>query len=56
MRNLLLAAFVLHASITMAQPTNEFSAQVDKLWNFEKTDESQARFRAELAKYPPDSR
>jgi tetratricopeptide (TPR) repeat protein len=56
MRNLLLAALALHASITMAQPTTEFSAQVDKLWNFQNTDESQARFRAELAKYPADSR
>ncbi len=35
---------------------NDFSAQLDKLWNFDKLDESQARFRAELAKYPPDSR
>ena len=56
MRNLLLAALVLHASITMAQPMNDFSAQLDKLWNYDKLDESQARFRAELANHPPDSR
>src|SRR4029453_3729727 len=51
------AALALAASIVMAQPTtNDFSAQLDKLWNFGKPDESQARFRAELAKYPKDSR
>jgi len=40
----------------MAQTNNDFSAQLDKLWNFGKPDESQARFRAELAKYPAGSR
>jgi tetratricopeptide (TPR) repeat protein len=50
------AALALAASIVMAQPTtNDFSAQIDKLWNFGKPEESQARFRAELAKYPKDS-
>ena len=52
----LIAALAFIASIAMAQPTNDFSAQLDKLWNFGKPDESQARFRAELAKYPKDSR
>jgi len=40
----------------MAQPANDFSAHLDKLWNFGNVDESQARFRAELAKHPADSR
>lgn len=52
----LAAALALCASLAMAQTTNDFSAQLDKLWNFGKPDDSQARFRAELAKYPADSR
>jgi tetratricopeptide (TPR) repeat protein len=56
MPNHAFAALALAASIVMAQPSNEFSAQLDKLWNFGKPDESLARFRAELAKYPKDSR
>ena len=50
------AALALSASIAMAQPTTDFSAQLDKLWNFGKPEESKARFRAELAKHPADSR
>jgi tetratricopeptide (TPR) repeat protein len=53
MRSLLLALIVPAA---MAQPTDDFSAQLDKLWNFGKPDESQARFRAELARHAPGSR
>jgi len=34
----------------------EFSEDLDKQWNFGKPAESEARFRSELAKYPPDSR
>ncbi len=40
----------------MAQTTDDFSARLDKLWNFGKVEESQARFRAELGKHPKDSR
>jgi tetratricopeptide (TPR) repeat protein len=56
MRSFAVAALALSASIVMAQPTTDFSAQLDKLWNFGKPAESQARFRDELAKYPSDSR
>lgn len=52
----LLAALLLPASLAMAQTNDDFSAQLDKLWNFGKVDESQSRFRAELAKHPADSR
>lgn len=34
----------------------EFSEDLDRLWNFGKPADSEARFRAELAKYPPGSR
>ena len=56
MLKILAAALALAASLAMAQQNPDFSAQLDKLWNFGKPDESQARFRAELAKYPGDSR
>src|SRR6188474_1120583 len=56
MRSFAVAALALSASIVMAQPITDFSAQLDKLWNFGKPEESQARFRADLAKYPNDSR
>jgi tetratricopeptide (TPR) repeat protein len=52
----LAAALALCASLAMAQTNNDFSAQLDKLWNFAKPDETQVRFRAELAQYPADSR
>ncbi|MFO1302570.1 MAG: tetratricopeptide repeat protein [Burkholderiales bacterium] len=39
-----------------SQSPDDFSARLDKLWNFGKPDESQARFRTELAKHPEDSR
>jgi tetratricopeptide (TPR) repeat protein len=55
MRKSLAALLALSATVAMAQIT-DFSAQLDKLWNFGKPDESQARFRAELAKHPKDSR
>ena len=35
---------------------HDFSAQLDKLWNYGKPAESQVRFRAELARYPAGSR
>jgi tetratricopeptide (TPR) repeat protein len=56
MRRTLFAALALWASLAMAQTNNDFSAQLDKLWDFGKPHESQARFRAELAKYPAGSR
>lgn len=56
MHSLLVAFLALLAPMAMAQSTNDFSAQLDKLWNFGRPDESQARFRAELAKHPKDSR
>lgn len=34
----------------------EFSEDLDKHWNFGEPAQSEARFRGELAKYPPDSR
>jgi len=34
----------------------EFSEELDRSWNFGKPAESEARFRAELEKYPPVSR
>jgi tetratricopeptide (TPR) repeat protein len=54
MRKWRAAALALSSAIAMAQ-TPDFSADLDKLWNFAKPDESQARFRAELAKHSKDS-
>src|SRR4030095_11911770 len=48
-----------HISITpaMAATTpNDFSAELDALWSFDKPAESEARFRTELARYPAGSR
>ena len=57
---LLISTLTLSASRAMAQTRtqsqDDFSARLDKLWNFGKVDESQARFRTELAKHPNDSR
>ncbi|MFO1313832.1 MAG: tetratricopeptide repeat protein [Burkholderiales bacterium] len=53
---LLIPPLMLTASLAMAESLDDFSARLDKLWNFGKVEESQARFRAELGKYPKDSR
>jgi tetratricopeptide (TPR) repeat protein len=54
MRKLAAAALALSTVLAMAQPS-DFSSELDKLWIFAKPDESQERFRAELAKHPKDS-
>jgi tetratricopeptide (TPR) repeat protein len=56
MRRTLVTALALFASLAMSQTNDDFSAQLDRLWNFGKPDESQARFRTELARYPAASR
>jgi tetratricopeptide (TPR) repeat protein len=55
MRKSTTAVLALSSAIAMAQTPSDFSADLDKLWNFAKPDESQARFRAELAKHAKDS-
>ncbi|HTQ00610.1 MAG TPA: tetratricopeptide repeat protein [Casimicrobiaceae bacterium] len=40
----------------MAQDTTDFSARLDKLWDYGKPAESRSRFEAELAKHPAGSR
>ena len=40
----------------MAQDTTDFSARLDKLWDYGKPAESRLRFEAELAKHPAGSR
>jgi tetratricopeptide (TPR) repeat protein len=39
-----------------ATTPNDFSAELDALWSFDKPAESEARFRTELARYPAGSR
>jgi tetratricopeptide (TPR) repeat protein len=39
-----------------ATTPTDFSAQLDTLWNYDKPADSEARFRAELARHPADSR
>ena len=56
MHRSVLAVLAAATSLAMAQPNDDFSAQLDKLWNFGKPEESQARFQSELSKYPPNSR
>lgn len=51
-----LCALLLISVTAMASETSDFSAQLDKLWNFGKPAESQARFREELARHPDGSR
>jgi len=43
-------------TLTASAATPEFSAQLDKLWNYAQPAESETRFRTELAKYPASSR
>jgi tetratricopeptide (TPR) repeat protein len=50
------AVLAAATSLAMAQPNDDFSAQLDKLWNFGKPEESQKRFQSELSKYPANSR
>ena len=49
------AALALMTLTASAAPP-DFSAQLDKLWNYAQPAESETRFRAELAKYPAASR
>lgn len=53
---LLLPVLLLHATLAMSQTTADFSERLDALWDFGKPAESEARFRAELAKHQADSR
>ncbi len=39
----------------MSVAAADFAAELDAMWNFDKPDESEARFRAELDRWPPDS-
>ena len=43
-------------TLTASAAPPDFSAQLDKLWNYAQPAESETRFRAELAKYPAASR
>ena len=43
-------------TLTASATTPDFSAQLDKLWNYAQPAESETRFRTELAKYPASSR
>jgi tetratricopeptide (TPR) repeat protein len=54
---LAVALSLLEAASAMSQTTiTDFSERLDKLWDYGKPAESEARFRAELAKHPVDSR
>ncbi len=49
--------FLVEVSVTMGQTTpSDFSERLDKLWDYNKSAESQERFRAELARHPAGSR
>src|SRR5262249_65111 len=52
LRPALLLALTMHTTAA----TSDFSADLDKLWDFPNPAASEQRFRAELAKYPPGSR
>jgi len=43
-------------TLTASAAPPDFSAQLDKLWNYAQPAESETRFRTELAKYPAASR
>jgi tetratricopeptide (TPR) repeat protein len=52
-----LPTLLLKASFAMSQtPSIDFSERLDQLWDFAKPVDSQARFRAELAKHPAGTR
>jgi tetratricopeptide (TPR) repeat protein len=54
---LVLLASLLKASVAMSQNSSaDFSERLDKLWEFSKPAESEARFRAELAQHRAGSR
>jgi tetratricopeptide (TPR) repeat protein len=54
---LALTLSLLEAASAMSQTsTTDFSERLDKLWDFGKPAESEARFRTELARHPADSR
>jgi len=56
-RSLLTLAFpFLGAASAFCQTSVDFSERLDKLWDYGKPAESQARFRAELARHPAGSR
>jgi len=52
-RAIALSIALLGAPMTSAAA--DFAAELDSLWSFDKPDESQSRFRAELARWPADS-
>ena len=55
----LLVAFALLLKVTLAMSQTasaDFSQTLDKLWDFNKPAESEARFRVEFAQYPAGSR
>jgi tetratricopeptide (TPR) repeat protein len=53
---LAIALAMLGMATAVSQTTGDFSERLDKLWDYNKPAESQARFRAELARHPAGSR
>ena len=53
---LILVVLFLYTMPSMTANAADFSDKLDTMWNFGKPAESETRFRAELAKYSPDSR
>jgi tetratricopeptide (TPR) repeat protein len=54
---LAVAVYLLRATTAMSQTsTTDFSERLDKLWDYGKPAESEARFRVELARHPATSR
>lgn len=51
-----LAAALLLLTLDATALTNDFSADLDKLWDYAKPAVSEQRFRDEAMKFPPDSR
>ena len=52
---ILLLLWLSNARVTMAA-TDDFSARLDSLWDFDSPAKSEARFRAELARHAPGTR
>jgi len=52
---LLLAAFFL-TEVVVAKPSVDYSERLDALWDFDNPAASEARFRAEVARHPAQSR
>jgi tetratricopeptide (TPR) repeat protein len=49
-------ALFLWTTTAMAEPSDDFSAQLDALWDYDRPEISEQRFRAELARHPAQSR